>query len=64
MDWQDACERISSIAARHRAETDPLVEALEETGDDEAVERAWRLRAMLAKRGFAFTKCDPERLPV
>ena len=36
--------------------TDPLVEALEATGDDEAEERAWRLRAALAARGLEVRK--------
>lgn len=34
------------------APVDPLVEALEATGDDQAKERAWRLHGQLAERGF------------
>ena len=33
-------------------EPDVLAEALEATGDDEAKQRAWRLRAQLAERGY------------
>jgi len=38
---------------------DPLVEALEATGDDEAEERAWRLRAALAARGLEIREKQP-----
>ncbi|MGE8141790.1 hypothetical protein ACQKOE_07430 [Novosphingobium sp. NPDC080210] len=37
-------------------EPDPLVEALKATGDDEAEERAWRLRAQLASLGYEVGK--------
>ena len=38
------------------AKPDPLVEALEATGDNEAEERAWRLRAALAARDLEVRK--------
>jgi len=39
---------------------DPLVEALEATGDDEAVERAWRLRNFMANSGYEWRKIEGE----
>ena len=38
---------------------DPLVKALERTGDDEAVERAWRLRNFLAEDGLELREKQP-----
>lgn len=51
------CERAKRTFSRFIIpKPDPLVEALEATGDDEAEERAWRLRAALAARGLEVRK--------
>lgn len=51
-DIKETSVAVQPLAPYLTAPVDPLVEALEATGDDQAKERAWRLHGQLAERGF------------